>query len=103
MKPYELTRWASRRGIKLFGERDLAALAGVERLEQARLLVDAIEDLYEDEWSLCGTVPDGDQAHLAMVHHADGPLSSECDCPGGRPGGWCEHSVAVALCYLADW
>jgi uncharacterized Zn finger protein len=88
-------------GGKLFSEHDLETRAEHACLERARRLVDTIDDLYEDEWSVCGTVHDG-KPYLAMVHHAGGPLSSECDCSDGDPGSWCEHAVAVGLCYLDD-
>jgi uncharacterized Zn finger protein len=88
-------------GIKLFAERDLEQLAGVARVRRARRLVDTIEDLYEDEWSICGTVHDG-KPYLAMVHHVGDPLSCECDCTEGAPKRWCDHAVAVGLCYLGD-
>lgn len=85
----------------MFSEADLEQLAGRDRLERARRLVDTIDDLYEDEWSLCGTVHD-DKPYLAMVHHVGGPLSSECECLDGDPGSWCEHAVAVGLCYSGE-
>lgn len=85
--------------LEVFGEDDLLALAGRERLERGRVLAGTIDDLYEDEWSICGTVHDG-KAYLAMVHHVGSPLSCECDCPDGAPGRWCEHVVAVGLAYL---
>ena len=88
-------------GIKAFSQQDLEQLAGAEHLKRARSLVDTIDDLYEDEWSVCGTVHD-DKPYLAMVHHAGGPLGSECECPDGDPGNWCEHAVAVGLCYLDE-
>lgn len=84
-----------------FDEADLEELAGGERLERGRLLADTIEDLYEDEWSICGTVNDG-RLYFAMVHHVGHPLSSECDCPDGDPGGWCTHAVAVGLRHLDE-
>lgn len=87
--------------IKLFTERDLQRLAGRTRFTRGRSLVDTIDDLYEDEWSLCATVYDG-EARLAMVHHRVGRLSTECDCPDGHPGSFCAHAVAVGLCYLSD-
>ena len=101
-RPYELTAWASLHRVELFDEHDLAALAGAGTLQRARSLTPTIEDLYEDEWSLCGTVHDGDACYLAMVHHVGDPLSCECDCPEGGPGLWCEHAVAVGLNYLDD-
>ena len=99
MAPRGMSAWSL--GMKQFSEQDLEQLAGAERLERARLLVDTIDDLYEDEWSVCGTVHD-DKPFLAMVHHAGAPLGSECECPDGGPGSWCEHAVAVGLCYLDD-
>ena len=41
-------------GVRVFSEDDLEQLAGGDRLERARRLVDTIDDLYEDEWSLGG-------------------------------------------------
>jgi uncharacterized Zn finger protein len=38
-----------------------------------------------------------------MVHHGNGPLSTECDCPAGRTGVSCEDAAAVGLCYLDGW
>ena len=99
MVPREMSTWWL--GVKVFSEDDLEQLAGRARLERARLLVDTIDDLYEDEWSLCGTVHD-DKPYLAMVHHVGRPLGSECECPDGDPGSWCEHAVAVGLCYLDE-
>jgi len=87
--------------VALLAEADLERLAGRDRLARARCLVDSIDDLYEDEFSLCGTVIDG-ASYLAMVHHRVGQLSGECECPNGDPPGLCEHSVAVGLCYLGD-
>ena len=87
--------------MALFSELDLQRLAGRARVERGRNLVDTIDDLYEDEYSLCATVYD-DQPYLAMVHHRVGSLAGECDCLDGGPGSFCEHSVAVGLCYLAE-
>jgi len=87
--------------VTLFTYRELERLAGPAALARGRGLVDAVEDLYEDEHSLCATVHDG-QPFLAMVHH-ERPLSGECDCPNGAPPGLCEHSVAVGLAYLSDY
>jgi hypothetical protein len=36
-----------------FTETDLERLAGHARFERGCLLVDAVDDLYEDEYSLC--------------------------------------------------
>ena len=99
MAPHGMSAWSL--GIKAFSEQDLEQLAGAERFERARLLVDTIDDLYEDEWSICGTVHD-DKPYLAMVHHVGHPLGCECECPDGAPGSWCEHAVAVGLCYLDE-
>ncbi len=85
----------------LFKESDLLRLAGAERLERARILAEEIDDLYEDEHSLCATIDDG-QPYLAMLHHRSGRLWSECECPNGEPGGFCEHSIALGLCYLDE-
>ena len=41
-------------GVRVFSEDDLEQLAGRDHLERARQLVDTIDDLYEDEWSLGG-------------------------------------------------
>ncbi len=87
--------------MKLFTELDLQRLAGEARFERARCLVETIGDLYEDKFSLCATVYD-DEPYLAIVHHRVGRLGGECDCPDGEPGSFCEHSVAVGLCYLSD-
>lgn len=87
--------------MALFTESDLLRLAGPARFERGRLLVDEIDDLYEDEYSLCATINDGESV-LAMVHHRVGRLSGECDCADGQPGAFCEHSVAVGLCYLEE-
>jgi hypothetical protein len=43
-------------GMALFTESDLLRLAGPERLTRARVFADEIDDLYEDEHSLCATV-----------------------------------------------
>ena len=90
-----------RRPCRSFTEADLRGLAGPARFERGRELLDLVSDLYEDEFSLCATVTDG-KPHLAMVHHLVGPLSGECECPDGDPESFCEHSVAVGLCYLAE-
>jgi len=87
--------------MKLFTEQDLRRLAGQARFKRGFTHVETIDDLYEDEFSLCATVYDG-QPYLAMIHHRAGPLTGECDCPDGGPGPFCEHSVAVGLCYLSD-
>ena len=87
--------------MALFTELDLLRLAGRERLERGRSLVDTIDDLYDDEYSICATVHDG-EPYLAMVHHRVGLLAGECDCLDGGPGSFCEHSAAVGLCYLAE-
>ena len=79
--------------------RSLLRLAGPVRVERARIFADEIEDLYEDEYSLCGTIIDC-QPYLAMLHHRVGRLWSECECPNGEPGGFCEHVIALGLCYL---
>jgi hypothetical protein len=65
MAPHGRSAWWL--GVKAFSEDDLEQLAGRDRLESARLLVDTIDDLYEDEWSICGTVRD-EKPYLAMVH-----------------------------------
>ncbi len=87
--------------MKLFTERDLKRLAGRRRFGRGQGLLDAIEELCEDEFSLWSYVYDGER-YLAIVHHRAGPLSTECDCPDGQPGSFCEHAVAVGLCYLSD-
>jgi uncharacterized Zn finger protein len=87
--------------MALFTERDLIRLGGPERLDLARAFADQIDDLYEDEYSLCATISDG-QPYLAMLHHRVGRLWSECECPNGEPGGFCVHSLAVGLCYLDE-
>lgn len=87
----------------LFTEEDLRRLAGNSRFERGQQLVDAVaDDLYDDEFSVCGTVSDGGRACMAMVHHQR-PISGECDCPDGGPPHLCEHSVAVGLAYLAPY
>ncbi len=90
-----------RRKAGLFTEADLLSLAGPARFERGRSLIDMIDDEYEDEYSLCATVTDG-RPYLAMVHHRVGRLAGECECPDGKPGSFCEHSVAVGLAYLFD-
>ena len=87
--------------MALFTEADLERLAARGPFERARILAGEIDDLYEDEYSLCATVNDG-EPYLAMLHHRVGPLWSECECPNGEPGGFCAHSIAVGLCYLAE-
>ncbi|MGH2718222.1 MAG: SWIM zinc finger family protein [Actinomycetota bacterium] len=85
-----------------FSEADLRRLAGDSRFERGQQLVDAVDaEMYDDEFSVCGTVRDG-QAYLAMVHHCR-PMSGECPCPDGGPPHCCEHSVAVGLAYLYDY
>lgn len=87
--------------MSAFTEQELRGLAGPARLTRARSLVDSVSDLYEDELSICGTVED-DEHHQAMLHHAFGPLSAECDCPDGRNEPCCDHAAAVGLYYLTD-
>jgi uncharacterized Zn finger protein len=87
--------------LDTFAERDLRRLAGPSRFARGQILIDGVTDLYEDEFSVCATVFDG-RPYLAMVHHSVGLLGSECDCPAGGQGLFCEHSVAVGLCYGAD-
>jgi len=87
--------------VSAFTERELRRLAGPARLRRARSLVDSVSDLYEDEFSICGTVEDGEQ-HQAMLHHAFGPLSAECDCADSRNEPYCDHAAAVGLYYLTD-
>lgn len=89
--------------MKLFFTRkDLQRLVAPAKFERGRVLAHTIEDLYEDEWSLCGTVLDDGRCHEAMVHHGSRWLSAECDCLEGGPPSFCEHSVAVGLCYLGE-
>ena len=87
--------------VSAFTERALRRLAGPARLWRARSLVESVSDLYEDEFSICATVEDGEQ-HQAMLHHAFGPLSAECDCTDGRNEPCCAHAAAVGLYYLTD-
>lgn len=89
------------RCTELLSEDDLELAGGRARLERARRLAGTIDDLYEDEWSICATVKDPGP-HLAMIHHVGRPLGCECDCPDGAPGNWCEHVLAVGLSYLGD-
>lgn len=86
-------------GVQLLSRHDLERVAQPDRMERARVLVDTIEDLYGDEWSICGTVLDG-TAYPAMLHHGAGSLSWKCACSDGDTGSWCEHVLAVGLCYL---
>jgi len=58
-----------------------------------------VSDLYEDEFSLCATVEDGEQ-HLAILHHAFGPLSAECDAQTAGES-LLRHTAAVGLYYPA--
>jgi uncharacterized Zn finger protein len=87
--------------VSAFTERELRRLAGPARVRRARSLLDSVSDLYEDEFSICATVEDGEQRG-AMLHHAFGPLSAECDCPDGRNEPCCDHAAAVGLYYLTD-
>ena len=85
--------------MSAFTERELRRLAGPARLRRARSLLGSVSDLYEDSSASAGPVEDGEQ-HQAMLHHAFGPLSAECDCPEGRNGPCCHHAAAVGLYYL---
>jgi uncharacterized Zn finger protein len=85
--------------VALITARDLERLAGPERFHRGLELLAAVEDLYEDEHSLCATVHDDGKPYLAMVHHDGG---GECECPDGGPPGYCQHSVAVGLSNLGD-
>jgi hypothetical protein len=87
----------------LFSRRQLTPLFDPAVIARGQALADTIDDLYEDEWSIVGTVADGKRSFLAMVHHGNGPLSTECDCPEGRTGVSCEHAAAVGLCYVDGW
>jgi hypothetical protein len=88
--------------MTMFTRDDLLRRAGSDRLERGATLTDTIADLYEDEWSVVGTVHDGDAKYMAMIHW-DG-LGSECECPDGRgaSGVFCEHAAALGLCYLGE-
>jgi hypothetical protein len=85
----------------LFTRNDLERLAEPAWFERARRLAGTIHDLYEDEWSVFGTVLDDGRACQAMVHYSP-PISAECDSPDGDPPSFCEHSIAVGLRYLGD-
>jgi hypothetical protein len=71
--------------LKLFTERDLKRLAGRRRFERGQGLLDAIEELCEDEFSLWSHVYDGSATWRSRII-APGPLSTDCDCPDGQPG-----------------
>jgi hypothetical protein len=66
----------------LFTRNDPQRLAEPARFERARQLAGTIDDLYEDEWSVFGTVLDDGRPYQAMVRHSP-PMSAECDCPEG--------------------
>ncbi len=83
-----------------FSTTQLARLFEPASLDRGLALAGTINDLYEDEWSIVGTVTEGSRSFLAMVHHGNGPLSTECDCPDGRGGSCCDHAAAVGQCYL---
>jgi uncharacterized Zn finger protein len=85
----------------LFTRNELQRLAAPEQFERARQLAGTIDDLYDDGWSVFGTVVDDGRRYEAMVHHTP-PMSAECMCPDGGPPSFCEHSIAVGLCYLGD-
>ena len=84
----------------LFAKEDLRLLIDPARFERGRQVSATIEDLYQDEWSLVGTVLDAGTPYQAMVHHGSPPLAAECDCSDGQPPLFCEHSVAVGLSYI---
>jgi len=63
-------------GVKLFTERDLKRLAGHRRFERGQALVDALDGLDEDEFSLWSYVEDGDE-YVAIVHHRAGRLTAD--------------------------
>ena len=90
------------RGEVLVGDRRILLQRAVidERAD-----VNAIGELRNaaDVVAIVGTVADGKRSFLAMVHHGNGPLSTECDCPEGRTGVSCEHAAAVGLCYVDGW
>jgi uncharacterized Zn finger protein len=86
----------------VFTRKDLQRLVEPAQFERGSVLADTIDDLYEDEWSLCATVLDGARHYEAMVHHGDRRLSAECDCPEGGPPSFCVHSIAVGLYYLGE-
>jgi uncharacterized Zn finger protein len=88
--------------LTLFNERDLRHLAGRARFDRGRRLLDAVDGVDEDEFSLWAYVhDDDDQPYLAIVHHRVGELGAECDCPDAENGVFCEHAVAAGLAYLS--
>ncbi len=87
--------------MSLFNERDLRDLAGRARFDRGRCLLDAVDGLDEDEFSLWAYVlGEDDQPYLAIVHHRVGGLSAECDCADAKNAVFCEHAVAAGLAYL---
>jgi hypothetical protein len=93
---------AEGRRAPLFSRAQLAGLFELETFKRGQDLADAVTDQFEDEWSVIGIVKDGDKSFCAMVHHGDGPLSTECDCPDGRTHICCAHVAAVGLDYIGD-
>jgi uncharacterized Zn finger protein len=87
--------------VSAFTERELRRLAGPARMRRARSPFTACPTSTRNEFSICAAVKDGEQ-HLAILQHAFGPLSAECDCPDGRNKPCCDHVAAVGLYYLAD-
>ena len=43
------------------------------------------------------TVTDDGVGHVTELTTNGGALAVRCDCPGGRDGDWCPHSVATAI------
>ena len=43
------------------------------------------------------TVTDVDGGHVTELSVSATSLAVRCDCPGGRDGGWCPHTVATAI------
>ncbi len=70
--------------MSLFNERDLRDLAGRARFDRGRRLLDAVDGLDEDEFSLWAYVQgEDDQPYLAMVHDRVGDLRRRCGHVGG--------------------
>jgi len=90
----ELLARADAEGVSLIGPGGL--LAGLTKI--------VLETALEAEM----TEHLGYEAHDPSGHHSGNsrngghPLGCECACPDGDPGSWCEHVVAVGLCYLDE-
>lgn len=78
-----------------------AALGSPDRFERARIFADEIDDLYEDEYSLCARRSPA-VSRIWRCRITASVAFGVMRCPNGESGGFCEHSIALGLCYLDE-